>query len=221
DVNAGNKESMCVDSSVKTSCTTDINANNVHNDSMDFDHDPKLSGPNFIMEEHQQVSSKNCEVLIARAEMIAVNALMKIINFDIPKESPIQPMVIETPVEGCESGETSKSMIYETQSHTCNSVEEANDAKAKASKYRVSPYMIQPESTQQNHKVRANNKKVKNRGLPLTAHDGKVIPDWKESIFNTFMLGDKMPCCFVDGVTYGVPLFSESVEKPTSEKLDC
>ncbi|GJR15073.1 hypothetical protein Tco_0797725 [Tanacetum coccineum] len=31
--------------------------------------------------------------------------------------------------------------------------------------------------------------------------------------FNTFMLGDKMPCCFVDGVTYGVPWFSESVEK--------
>nr|GEW55558.1 hypothetical protein [Tanacetum cinerariifolium] len=40
-VKAGNKESMCVDSSVQTSCATDINANNVHNDSMDFDHDPK------------------------------------------------------------------------------------------------------------------------------------------------------------------------------------
>ncbi|GJS57835.1 hypothetical protein Tco_0652619 [Tanacetum coccineum] len=224
DVKAGNKESMCVDSSVKTSCATDINANNVHNDSMDFDHDPKvveqnefdqnvadknlihdfdqtvewkillndevleepqLSGPNFIVEEHQQVSSKNCEVPLAGAEKIAVDALMKIINFDIPKESPIQPMVIETPVEGCKSGETSKSMISETQSHTCDFVEEANDAKvqreAKASKYRVSPYMIQPESTQQNHKVRARNKKVKKRGLPLTAHDGKVIPDWKEA----------------------------------------
>ncbi|GJW73291.1 phospholipase-like protein [Tanacetum coccineum] len=159
---------MCVDSSVKTSCATDINANNVHNDSMDFDHDPKvveqnefdqnvadknlihdfdqtvewenlvndealeelqLSGPNFIVEEHQQVSSKNCEVPLAGAKKIAVDALMKIINFDIPKESPIQPMVIETPVEGCKSGETSKSMIFETQLHTCNSVEEANDAK--------------------------------------------------------------------------------------------
>ncbi|GJW37346.1 ulp1 protease family, C-terminal catalytic domain-containing protein [Tanacetum coccineum] len=193
DVKAGNKESMCVDSSVKTSCATDINANNVHNDSMDFDHDPK-------------VSSKNCEVPLAGAEKIAVDALMKIINFDIPKESPIQPMVIETPVEGYKSGETSKSMISETQSHTCDSVEEANDAKvqreAKASKYHVSPYTIQPESAQKNHKVRARNKKVKKRCLPLTAHDGKVIPDWKE-----------MPCCFVDGVTYGVPWFSESVEK--------
>ncbi|GJR37643.1 hypothetical protein Tco_1213327 [Tanacetum coccineum] len=149
DVKAGNKELMCVDSSVKTSCATDINANNVHNDSMDFDHDPKqnefdqnvadknlihdfdqtvewetlvndedsaleepqLSGPNFIIEEHQQVSSKNCEVPLAGAKKIAVDALMNIINFDIPKESPIQPMVIDTPVEGCKSGETSKSMI--------------------------------------------------------------------------------------------------------------
>ncbi|GKD36002.1 hypothetical protein Tco_1251511 [Tanacetum coccineum] len=34
------------------------------------------------------------------------------------------------------------------------------------------------------------------------------------------MLGDKMPCCFVDGVTYGAPWFSESVEKPASGKLD-
>nr|GEY91882.1 hypothetical protein [Tanacetum cinerariifolium] len=104
------------------------------------------------------VSSKDCKVPLARAKKIAVDALMKIINFDIPKE-PIQPMVIETPVEGCKSGETSKSIIFDTQSHTCDSVEEVNDAKvqreAKASKYRVSSYMIQPESTQQNHKVRA------------------------------------------------------------------
>nr|GFC82711.1 hypothetical protein [Tanacetum cinerariifolium] len=42
DVKAGNKESMCVDSSVKTSCATDINENNVNNDSMDFDHDPNV-----------------------------------------------------------------------------------------------------------------------------------------------------------------------------------
>nr|GEY83013.1 retrovirus-related Pol polyprotein from transposon TNT 1-94 [Tanacetum cinerariifolium] len=40
DVKVGNKESMCIDSSVKTSCATDINENNVHNDSTDFDHDP-------------------------------------------------------------------------------------------------------------------------------------------------------------------------------------
>ncbi|GKB01321.1 ulp1 protease family, C-terminal catalytic domain-containing protein [Tanacetum coccineum] len=217
DVKAGNKESMCVDSSVKTSCATDINANTVHNDSMDFDHDPKqnefdqnvadknlihdfdqtvewenlvndeepqLSGPNFIVEEHQQVSSKNCEVPLAGAEKIAVDALMKIINFDIPKESPIQPMVIETPVEGCKSGETSKSMIFETQSHTCDSVEEANDAKvqreAKASSFVCSDFW--------------------ERLLGI----GKERRGW---------LSDTMSCCFVDGVTSGVPWFSESVEK--------
>nr|GEU36996.1 hypothetical protein [Tanacetum cinerariifolium] len=73
DVKAGNKESMCIDSSVKTSCATDINANNVYNDSMDFNHDPK-------------VSSKNCEAPLAGAEKIAVDALMKISNFDIPKD---------------------------------------------------------------------------------------------------------------------------------------
>nr|GEX50424.1 hypothetical protein [Tanacetum cinerariifolium] len=103
--------------------------------------EPQFSGLNLIVEDHQQVSSKNCEVLQVGAEKIAVDALIKIINFDIPKESPIQPMVIETPVEGCKSGETS--MISKTRSHTCDSVEEVNDAKvqreAKASKYRVSP----------------------------------------------------------------------------------
>ncbi|GJU72388.1 ulp1 protease family, C-terminal catalytic domain-containing protein, partial [Tanacetum coccineum] len=31
--------------------------------------------------------------------------------------------------------------------------------------------------------------------------------------FNTFMLGDKLPCCYVDGVTYGVTWFVDSVEK--------
>ncbi|GJR63815.1 ulp1 protease family, C-terminal catalytic domain-containing protein [Tanacetum coccineum] len=251
DVKVGNKESMWVDSFVKVVEQNEFDQNVADKNLIhDFDQtvewkmndevleEPQLSGPNFIVEDHQQVSSKNCEVPLAGAEKIAVDALMKIINFDIPKESPIQPMVIETPVEGCKSGETSKSLISETQSHTCDSVEEANDAKvqreAKASKYRVSPYMIQPESTQQNHKVRARNKKVKKRGLPLTTHDGKVIPDWKEAkkgvggclirpaeadwaicgpFFNTFMLGDKMSCCYVDGVTYGVPWFSESVEK--------
>ncbi|GKF17622.1 hypothetical protein Tco_0062540, partial [Tanacetum coccineum] len=56
DVKAGNKESMCVDSSVKTSCATDINENNVHNDSMDFDHDPKVVEQN---EFDQNVADKN------------------------------------------------------------------------------------------------------------------------------------------------------------------
>nr|GEU53107.1 phospholipase-like protein [Tanacetum cinerariifolium] len=156
DVKFVNKESMCADSSFKTSCATDINANNVHNDSMDFD---RKSTNRF--------HKKNYEIPLAGAEKIAVDALMKIINFDMPKELPIQPMVVETPVEGCKSGKTSKLMIFETQSHTCDYVKEANDAK--------------PKSTQQNHKVRAKNKKVKKRGLPLTAHDGKVITDWKEA----------------------------------------
>ena len=51
---------------------------------------------------------------------------------------------------------------------------------AKASKYLVSPYMIPPESTEQNPKVRARNKKLKKRCMPLTGHDVKVIPEWNE-----------------------------------------
>ncbi|GKB17567.1 hypothetical protein Tco_0851490 [Tanacetum coccineum] len=31
--------------------------------------------------------------------------------------------------------------------------------------------------------------------------------------FNTFMLGNKLLCCYADGVTYGVPWFAQSVEK--------
>nr|GEW33966.1 hypothetical protein [Tanacetum cinerariifolium] len=55
-VKAGNKESMCVNSSVKTSCANDINANNVHNDSMDFDHDLKVVEQNKF---DQNVADKN------------------------------------------------------------------------------------------------------------------------------------------------------------------
>ncbi|GKA80830.1 hypothetical protein Tco_0787522, partial [Tanacetum coccineum] len=163
DVKAGNKEYMCVDSSVKVVEQNEFNQNVANKNLIhDFDQtvewkmndedgvfcqygycftsrmmrstlecvlinvleEPQLLGPNFIVEDHQQVSSKNCEVSLAGAKKIAVDALIKIINFEIPKE---------------------------------------------------------PESTQQNHKVRARNKKVKKKGLPLTTHDGKVIPDWKEA----------------------------------------
>nr|GEW20389.1 transposase, MuDR, MULE transposase domain protein [Tanacetum cinerariifolium] len=201
DVKARNKESMCVDSFVKTSCATDINAYNVYNDSMDFDHDPNVVEQN---EFDQNVADKNL-----------------IHDFDQTVEWKILL-----------NGE----VLEELQLSCPNFIVEEHQQvqrKAKASKYHVSPYMIQPESTQQNHKVRAQNKKVKKRGLPLTARDGKVIPDWKEAkkgmggclirpeeadwaicdpFFNTFMLGDKTLCCYVDGVTYGVPWFSESIK---------
>nr|GEV91060.1 ulp1 protease family, C-terminal catalytic domain-containing protein [Tanacetum cinerariifolium] len=33
------------------------------------------------------------------------------------------------------------------------------------------------------------------------------------TIFNTFMLSNKLPCCYADGVTYGVPWFAQYVKK--------
>ncbi|GJW71865.1 hypothetical protein Tco_0128782 [Tanacetum coccineum] len=145
DKNAGNKESMCVDSSVKVVEQNEFDQN-VADKNLIHDFDQTVEWENLVNDE--AISFKNsitqvdepCQAPSVRgttialgAKKIAVDALMKIINFDIPKEandakSPIQPMVIETPVEGCKSGETSKSMISETQSHTCDSVEEANDA---------------------------------------------------------------------------------------------
>nr|GEX64571.1 transposase, MuDR, MULE transposase domain protein [Tanacetum cinerariifolium] len=39
--------------------------------------------------------------------------------------------------------------------------------------------------------------------------------DWviASPFFNTFMLGNKFPCCYADGVTYDVPWFAQSVKK--------
>ncbi|GJX04364.1 hypothetical protein Tco_0190280, partial [Tanacetum coccineum] len=50
----------------------------------------------------------------------------------------------------------------------------------KVSRYLQDPYMIQPYSTEPNHKVRARHKKVKKRCVPLTVPDGKLIPVWVE-----------------------------------------
>nr|GEV81145.1 phospholipase-like protein [Tanacetum cinerariifolium] len=75
--------------------TSDSHVPNVFSNSMKFDdhvlEEPQLSGLNFIVEEHQEVSSKNCEVPLSGAEKIAVDALMKILNFDIPKEDLFRP----------------------------------------------------------------------------------------------------------------------------------
>ncbi|GJW21449.1 hypothetical protein Tco_0032071 [Tanacetum coccineum] len=109
----------------------------------------------------------------------------------------------------------------------------------KVSRYLQDPYIIQPDSTEPNHKVRARHKKIKKRCMPLTTPDGKLIPAWTEvywgstkkgvigclirpaeadwaiagPFFNTFMLGYELPCYYADGVTYGVPWFAQFVEK--------
>ncbi|GKB19255.1 hypothetical protein Tco_0853178 [Tanacetum coccineum] len=176
DVNAGKKESMCVDVSVKTSCATDLNGNTFHSDSMDVDPDRKVVHQN---EHDQHVSANN----LKGAEKIAVETLLKIIDFDVPKESPIQPLMIESLVEGFKTGKTSKSSTTDPQSHMY--VEECNDDKvrrdAKMSKYLLSPFMIPPESTQRVHKLRPRNKKTKKMAMRLTARDGKFIPEWTEA----------------------------------------
>ncbi|GJY64212.1 hypothetical protein Tco_0465672, partial [Tanacetum coccineum] len=45
------------------------------------------------------------------------------------------------------------------------------EREVKVSRYLQSPYMIQPDSTKPNHKVRARHKKVKKRCVPLTVPD--------------------------------------------------
>ncbi|GJW35446.1 hypothetical protein Tco_0058366 [Tanacetum coccineum] len=50
------------------------------------DEEPHVAGKNFIDEEDQQFSSKNLEVSLKGEELFAVESLMKMIDFDIPKE---------------------------------------------------------------------------------------------------------------------------------------
>ncbi|GKE44227.1 hypothetical protein Tco_1471511, partial [Tanacetum coccineum] len=260
-----------------TSCSTDLNGNTFHSDSIDVDPDRKVVHQNEFEEKFSDKNlmpefDQNIEWETLINDVIAVETLLKIIDFDVPKEnqSPIQPLMTESLVEGFKTGETSKSSTIDPQSHMY--VEECNDDKvrrdAKMSKYLLSPFMIPPESTQRVHKLRPRNKKTKKMGMRLTARDGKFILEWTECnvarkqgsvfllsmdgkfncvfcilgtiigdrhrktwlavdthldiwvlylwryrpaqadwaiagpFFNTFMLGDKLPCCYVDGVTH-------------------
>ncbi|GJS22002.1 phospholipase-like protein [Tanacetum coccineum] len=203
-------ESMCVDSFVKTSCATDLNGNTFHSDSMDVDPDrkvvhqnefeEKISDKNLMPEFEQNIEWETLINDVARAEKIAVETLLKIIDFDVPKEnqSPIQPLMTENLVEGFKTSETLKSSTTHPQSHMY--VEECNDDKvrrdAKMSKYPLSPFTIPPESTQKS-------------GLRPAQADWAI----ERPFFNTFKLGDKLSWCYVNGVTYGVPWFADSVEK--------
>nr|GFB99481.1 hypothetical protein [Tanacetum cinerariifolium] len=88
DVKAGNKEYV-VEQNEFDQNVADKNLIHDFDQTVEWkmnDKEPQLSGPNFIVEDHQQVASKNCEVPLAGAEKIAVDSLMKIINFDIAKE---------------------------------------------------------------------------------------------------------------------------------------
>ncbi|GKB70821.1 hypothetical protein Tco_0932233, partial [Tanacetum coccineum] len=68
--------------------------------------EPQFSCPNFIVQEHEQVSSKNCKVPLAGAEKIAVDALMKIINFDpnfiVQEHQQVSSKNCEVPLAGAE-----------------------------------------------------------------------------------------------------------------------
>nr|GEV32351.1 ulp1 protease family, C-terminal catalytic domain-containing protein [Tanacetum cinerariifolium] len=143
DVKDGNKESMCVDSSVKTLCATDINANNVHNDSMDFDHDPKQN------EFDQNVADRNL--------IHDVNQAIKWkVNDEVQREAKVSKER-----RGCQSDTHLDIWVL------------------------------------------------------YLRHYRPAEADWAiwGPFFNTFMLGDKMLCCYVDRVTYGVSWFSEFVKK--------
>nr|GFA56921.1 ulp1 protease family, C-terminal catalytic domain-containing protein [Tanacetum cinerariifolium] len=202
-------------------------------------------------------------------ERFEVNTLCSMIDFDIPKEQmhnqlPIEPMIPEATVQGCNHLETAQSIITEYESQHAihdhldtlsmkndDSVQGSNDAMVdvnhivavnslrvplerdhKVSRYLEDPYMIQPDSTEPNHKVCARHKKNKKRCMTLTTPDGKLIPAWTEKcvvgclirlaeadwtivgpFFNTFMLRYDLSCCYADGVTYGVPWFAQSMEK--------
>ncbi|GJU61680.1 ulp1 protease family, C-terminal catalytic domain-containing protein [Tanacetum coccineum] len=158
--------------------------------------EPHVAGKNFIDEEDQQASSKNLEV--EEEELFA----------EMHNQLPTQPMMTEVNVQECNNGETAQSMTTDSQSQDAihnqleilsinivdsvdvnpivvgpkvvKSVRVPFKREVKLSKYRQSPYMIQPDSTELNHKVRATHNKVKKRCLPLTVLDGKVIPPWTE-----------------------------------------
>nr|GEW43784.1 hypothetical protein [Tanacetum cinerariifolium] len=73
------KESMYVDRDVKVSSENLINDEALE--------EPHVAGKNFIDEEDQQFSLKNLEVPLDGEECFAVQSLMQMIDFDLPKEA--------------------------------------------------------------------------------------------------------------------------------------
>ncbi|GJU54377.1 hypothetical protein Tco_1228091, partial [Tanacetum coccineum] len=66
-----------------------------------------------------------------------------------------------------------------------NSLRVPSERDHKVSSYLQDPYIIQPDSTKPNNKVRARHKKNKKlfMPLPLTTPNGELIPAWTEDLF--------------------------------------
>ncbi|GJW02132.1 phospholipase-like protein [Tanacetum coccineum] len=222
--------------------------------------EPNVAVNNLFQEEDQQFSSKNLDVqqealeepnvdqqfsakkLDAQLEMeelFTVETLYSMIDFDIPKEA-IHDHLDTLSMKNADSVQWSNDAKVDVNpTVVVNSLRIPLERDHKVSRYLQDPYMIQPDSTQPNHKVRARHKKNKKRRMPLTTPDGKLIPAWTEvywgsakkgvvgclirpaeaywaiagPFFNAFMLLYDLSYCYADGVTYGVPCFAQSVEK--------
>nr|GEZ26447.1 hypothetical protein [Tanacetum cinerariifolium]GEZ76731.1 hypothetical protein [Tanacetum cinerariifolium] len=74
-----------VNKSIDTSCGSDVKAKNVINESMDVDHDPK-----------------NLEDLFEEEELVAVDVLMEMIDFDISKDGQLPTQCIKNAIQGCD-----------------------------------------------------------------------------------------------------------------------
>ncbi|GJR99660.1 hypothetical protein Tco_0316169 [Tanacetum coccineum] len=155
------KESMHVDRDVKTSFESDVDPKNVDNRSMDVDHDPKVvEQQNFLRnnlfdEFEHHVSSNNLindEAIHNQLDTLSMN------NADSLQGSIVAKVDVDV-----------------NPTVAVNTLRVPLEREVKVSRYLQSPYMIQPDSTKPNHKVRAKHNKVKNRCVPLTAPDGKLI----------------------------------------------
>ncbi|GJS61289.1 phospholipase-like protein [Tanacetum coccineum] len=146
------KHSCGSDNHVKTSVDNhSMDNQKVENHSMDFDHDPKaLEEPKCDQQFARRIDAHK------KKELFAVETLYSMIDFDIPKEVDVNPTI------------------------AVNSLRVPLERDHKVSRYLQDPYMIQPDSTEPNHKVRARHKKNKKRCMPLTTPDGKLILAWTE-----------------------------------------
>ncbi|GJW35445.1 hypothetical protein Tco_0058365 [Tanacetum coccineum] len=172
-VELGDKESMYVDRDVKV-----VEQQNV-------------AGKNLIDEFEQQVASKNLinDEALEEPHVAGKNFIDEEDQQAIHNQLEILSMNNVDFIQG--SNDNKFLFITSSYSFDVNTI--VADPKAvktlrvpferevKLSKYLQSPYMIQPDSTKPNHKVRAKHNKVKKRCLPLTAPDGKVIPAWTEN----------------------------------------
>ncbi|PWA72810.1 hypothetical protein CTI12_AA245460 [Artemisia annua] len=153
----------------------------------------------LLFEEEEQHKSLNnlVDSDLEGQELMAVDALMKIIDFDnTPKQAILSITFFEKHNEldtlsmntDCVQGSNDDNetfvdvLVVDDEQPDVKTIQVPFARETKVSKYLQSPYTNPLDSTPQQPKLQDRTKKCKKRFLPLIGPDGEEIPPWNEDL---------------------------------------